>query len=1317
MAVLRRLSVVGALLALFFTLVGTTGCVGSGSSGPVAPPSGGATAAPITLTYRTSPAVYTKGTAITANVPASTGGAITAYSVAPALPAGLTLSATSGQVTGTPTVVAPVATFTIVGSNGLGTATCLLSITVNDAAPASLVYPNPVLALRRGTAVSAQIPTTTGGTPATYTVAPALPAGLVLNATTGVLTGTPTAVSGTANFTITAANATGNTSCQIAIGVVDVAPLNLAYPNSTLTLYRAVPLAAQTPTNTGGPITTYGVAPALPAGLTLSAATGVLSGTPTTLQGATTHVVTGTNSGGTATAQLGISVLDPAPVISTQPTAAAAAVGGSTTFTVAAQGVTTLSYQWRKDGTALTSGGNIAGATSASLALSAITAGDAGSYSVVVSNTVGGVTFTATSSAAALTVTPPPTISTQPASLTITQAQNASFTVAASGTGTLSYQWRKGSTNLANGGNISGATSATLTLTSAALADAGTYTVVVTNTQNAVASNVTSSAATLTVNPFPASSLLVSGFPNPTTPGVSHPFTVTARDIANATTIGYRGTVHFTSTDPLAVLPADYQFAAADAGVHSFAATFGTEGTQSITATDTVTASITGVQTGITVTSQPPTILTQPQTQTVVPPDAVTFTVSARANNGGSLTYAWKKNGTAIPGETGASTMVAATEFATNTDAYTVTVSEGSLSTDSATVYAQAAVTAPTYAGDPLPVPSRPLTVLPSLHVDSVLFPNGAFRLGYDETLKNPVWTAYLNFPVTSPYANSTIDYTTDLRLQAPQVGRDDYTGIYTGGANVPNSYDRGHQVPRADVSYRYKTVAGDDATIMSNLVPQISQFNQQTWQKLEDLIGGTSGGATNGLTSFKGRVWVYTGSYFPASPTWWNSTITAGLRIAIPEACYKIVVHESTPGHPEVLAVLMPNAWGLVNSNTTVGAYVTSVARIEALTGINFFPNLATVAPGLDIPTWKATVDVRGWRTPFEQTTGPNVHMVQPSYDSTIELGTEVTFSGAATPNATAATGTTIASTTWNFGDATPTTTGLSTTHLYTGAGTYSVSFSANDSLGSSNTLTRVIRVVPSASSNTAPVTTPATLADKVTLVDQAVTVTFAVSDDRTAAGSLVVTAVSDNTVLLPASGITVTNLSGAVELALAAATGQTGSANITVTVTDGDGAITTRTFLLTVNAPVANTLTEGFETGTKASYTLGNVTLASGSWALNDALIGNTTSDRKTGNQSIRVRNGKVTMNFDYAFGAKTVTVNHAKYGTDANSIWGLWYSTDAGTNWISAGNTVTSSSTTLAAATFTINVTGNIRFEFRKTDGLTTRFNLDDFQINGY
>ena len=62
-----------------------------------------------------------------------------------------------------------------------------------------------------------------------------------------------------------------------------------------------------------------------------------------------------------------------------------------------------------------------------------------------------------------------------------------------------------------------------------------------------------------------------------------------------------------------------------------------------------------------------------------------------------------------------------------------------------------------------------------------------------------------------------------------------------------------------------------------------------------------------------------------------------------------------------------------------------------------------------------------------------------------------------------------------------------------------------------------------------------------------------------------------------------------------------------------------------------------ESIETGTKTSYTTANVTLASGSWSFNDALIGNTTADRKVGTKSARVRNsGKLTMNFNKADGS---------------------------------------------------------------------------------
>jgi len=88
--------------------------------------------APSALTYATNPAVYTKGVAIANNTPSNSGGAITSYSVTPALPSGLALNATTGVVSGTPTLATPTATYTVTGSNASGSTSVGLIITVND---------------------------------------------------------------------------------------------------------------------------------------------------------------------------------------------------------------------------------------------------------------------------------------------------------------------------------------------------------------------------------------------------------------------------------------------------------------------------------------------------------------------------------------------------------------------------------------------------------------------------------------------------------------------------------------------------------------------------------------------------------------------------------------------------------------------------------------------------------------------------------------------------------------------------------------------------------------------------------------------------------------------------------------------------------------------------------------------------------------------------------------------------------------------------------------------------------------------------------
>lgn len=146
--------------------------------------------------------------------------------------------------------------------------------------------------------------------------------------------------------------------------------------------------------------------------------------------------------------------------------------------------------------------------------------------------------------------------------------------------------------------------------------------------------------------------------------------------------------------------------------------------------------------------------------------------------------------------------------------------------------------------------------------------------------------------------------------------------------------------------------------------------------------------------------------------------------------------------------------------------------------------------------------------------------------------------------------------------------------------------------------------------------------------------------------------------------------------------------------------------------------TTVEGFETGSKGSYAAADVTLSTGVWNLNDALIGNLTSDAKSGTQSARIRNnGRVSMKFDRTTGAGTVSIKHAKYGSDASTSWQLWCSSNSGSSWSQIGSTVTTSSTTLQTATFTPNISGTSRCEIRKTDGTSNRTNIDDITITDY
>ena len=136
------------------------------------------------------------------------------------------------------------------------------------------------------------------------------------------------------------------------------------------------------------------------------------------------------------------------------------------------------------------------------------------------------------------------------------------------------------------------------------LRTAGTQSVTARDT---VATSMAGIQSGIVVTPHVVNTLVVSGMTTPRIEGWTGSVRVTAVDAAGKRVYGYRGTVHFTSSDADADLPANYTFKAADNGTHVFAARviLKTPGTQSVSATDTATASITGAQTGIVVNATP----------------------------------------------------------------------------------------------------------------------------------------------------------------------------------------------------------------------------------------------------------------------------------------------------------------------------------------------------------------------------------------------------------------------------------------------------------------------------------------------------------------------------------------------------------------------------------------------------------------------------------------------------------------------------------------------------------------------------------------
>jgi hypothetical protein len=234
-------------------------------------------------------------------------GGITSCSPSPALPTGLSLSATTCTISGTPSAAKVATAYTITAANAYGNTNVIVTITAQLFAPSSISFPFAGGTVNYTTGVAVNVSPTLSGIVTSCSVSPSLPTGLTLNTTTCAITGTPTGTSPARNYTITASNASGSANTTVTIGVNPPAPSNLVYPANGVLFYIVAVSKTVTPTSTGT-IVTCTSSPSLPAGLTLNNTTCAISGTTTVEQTNIAYVITASNGGGSTTANITLTV-------------------------------------------------------------------------------------------------------------------------------------------------------------------------------------------------------------------------------------------------------------------------------------------------------------------------------------------------------------------------------------------------------------------------------------------------------------------------------------------------------------------------------------------------------------------------------------------------------------------------------------------------------------------------------------------------------------------------------------------------------------------------------------------------------------------------------------------------------------------------------------------------------------------------------------------------------------------------------------------------------------------------------------------------
>jgi hypothetical protein len=342
------------------------------------------------------------------------------------------------------------------------------------------------------------------------------------------------------------------------------------------------------------------------------------------------YTVIVTNIAGSVISSNAVLTVATSPVIVTQPTNQAVALGSNATFAVTAVGISPLSYQWQTNGVNLTDGGGISGSTNNVLTITDVQTNNSGTYTVVITNIAG----SATSSNAVLTVAMSPVIVTQPTNQVLAVGSTATLAVAAIGILPLSYQWQTNGVNLTDGGGIGGSTNNVLTITDVQTNNSGTYTVIITN----IAGMVTSSNAVLTVASPPVIEI------QPTNQAMAVGSTaILAVTAVGTEPLNYQWQINGTNlvdgTDPV---NGDITSGSTTNMLTISNAQTNNSGNYTVIVTN-IAGSVTSSNAVLTVTNMPPTVTVQPMSQTVAVGTTVTFSVYGTGTS--PFFFQWQKDG------------------------------------------------------------------------------------------------------------------------------------------------------------------------------------------------------------------------------------------------------------------------------------------------------------------------------------------------------------------------------------------------------------------------------------------------------------------------------------------------------------------------------------------------------------------------------------------------------------------------------------------------------------------------------------------------